>query len=204
MEIHAVIPVKPLALAKSRLAGVLAPAERRGLVLEMLACVLRALHAAPAQIAAAWLASPDPEVLALAAELGARPLPDAGAGLNQALERARATLVAAGAPALLVLPADVPLVEPADIATLAAALSGGADVVLAPDAAGQGSNALGMRLPSPLPFRFGTASAAAHRRAAAEAGLVLVEHRSPTLGLDVDDPASLARYRDLAAPACCL
>jgi len=194
--------VKPLALAKSRLSGVLSPPERRELVLEMLAAVLRALACPPRSVAAVWVASPDEDVLAHAEAHGARPLLDAGADLNDALERARAALTMAGAGAMLALPADVPLVRAADIAALAAALTGPAAVVLAPDAAGQGTNALGMRLPSRLPFRFGPGSAGLHRAAAVERGLPLFEHRSAALGLDVDDPASLARYRALALSPC--
>jgi 2-phospho-L-lactate guanylyltransferase len=203
ISIHAVVPVKPLALAKSRLAGVLAPAERRDLVLEMLSRVLRSLAAAPRAITATWVTSADHDVLDLAEELGARPLPDAGANLNGALDLARARLSAGGAGAMLVLPADVPLVSAGDLAALAAALRGPAAVALAPDSAGSGSNALGLRLPSDLPFHFGPNSAARHRAAAAARGLAVYEHISATLGLDVDDPASLERYRDCAALSLC-
>lgn len=193
MELHAIVPVKALDRAKSRLASALTPAERRRLVREMFERVLAALAAAPVRVT--WVVSPDAEVLALAATWGARPLAEGPSELNAALEQARGAARAAGATALIVVPADVPLVRPADIAAIAGLLTDGADVVLAPDAAGTGTNGLALRADVALPFRFGGDSAALHLRAAAARGLVTRLYRAPGLALDVDDPAGLARYQ---------
>lgn len=193
MRLHAIVPVKDLERAKSRLASVLTPVERRQLVIEMYGRVLDAL--ARSAVERVWVISADDAALALAAARGLTPLPDEVADLNAALELARDAARAAGAEAVLALPADVPLVTPGDIAALAALLAAGADVALAPDAAGLGTNALALRAAAPLPFAFGEDSAARHARAAADLGLALRRYHSPTLALDVDDPASLARYR---------
>ena len=198
MSLHAIVPVKALDRAKSRLAGALAPAERRALVLEMLARVVAALRDPAAPVAGVWLVSADPTALGLAAAWGARPLREAAGELNGALEQARGAALATGAEALLVLPGDVPLVTPADIAAMAGLLRDGADVTLATDAEGSGTNALGLRRGADLPFSFGPASAARHAAAAAARGLLLRRYSSPTLALDVDGPESLARYRALA------
>lgn len=201
MRLHAIVPVKALERAKSRLAPALAPAERRLLALEMLARVLATLDGAPVE--RVWVVSGDPVVLAMAAAHGATPLPEAAADLNRALEQAREAARAAGAEALVVIPADVPLVTPADIAALAALLAAGADVALAPDTAELGTNALALRAAADLPFAFGEESAPRHLGAAAERGLVARSYRSPTLALDVDDPAGLARYRALSTEPTC-
>jgi len=193
MNLHAIVPVKALDRAKSRLASALAPAERRQLVREMFERVLGALAAAP--VTNTWVVSPDAEVLALAATRGARPLAEGPAELNAALEQARSAARAAGATALIVVPADVPLIRPADVAAMAGLLAAGADVVLAPDAAGLGTNGLALRADAALPFRFGGDSAALHLRAAAARGLLTRLYHAPGLALDVDDPAGLARYR---------
>lgn len=198
MNIHGIVPVKALGQAKSRLAAVLTPAERRRLVLEMFELVLEALRRSC--VSAVWVVSADPDVLALAAARRANPVLDQGAGLNAALEQARQAARAAGAEALLVLPADVPLLTPADLAALHALLQGGADVALAPDGAGRGTNALALRAGAPLPFSFGEGSAERHLRRAAELGLLARRYHSPTLALDVDDQPSLARYCALALP----
>jgi 2-phospho-L-lactate/phosphoenolpyruvate guanylyltransferase len=203
MKLHAIVPVKALERAKSRLAATLAPAERRLLVLEMLGKVLLALDRSPA--ATVWVVSADPAVLAFARARGAMPLLEHNGELNEALAQARATARAAGAEAIVVVPADVPLIAPADIAALAALL-GAAHVAIAPDAAGKGTNALALRLDPQLPelpFAFGADSAERHLQSAAERGLIARSYRSPTLALDVDDAASLASYRArLAEPAC--
>lgn len=198
MKFHAIVPVKSLERAKSRLAATLNPAERRLLVLEMLRRVLCVLREPAAPVAVTWVISVDPTVRAMAMAQGARPLSENGVELNDALDQARAAALAAGAEALLVLPADVPLVRPSDLTGLAALLGQGADLALAPDGEGRGTNALAMRRGAELPFRFGPNSATLHLAAAAERGLVARRYLSSTLALDVDDPLSLARYRALA------
>jgi 2-phospho-L-lactate guanylyltransferase len=199
MQIHAVVPVKALARAKSRLAGRLSLAERHDLVIEMLDRVLSTLLGSRgAALANAWVISADPEVLAMAESAGASTMVDHTGDLNGALGQARAALTSAGAAAMLVIPADVPLISRADVSSLADILGGGGDLAMATDRQGDGTNALGMRLPSALPFRFGEQSAHLHRDAAASLGLRLQLYASPTLSLDVDDPESLARYRALS------
>jgi 2-phospho-L-lactate guanylyltransferase len=196
MQIHAVVPVKALARAKSRLAGRLSLAERHDLVLEMLGRVLATLLACRgAALAEVWVISADPEVLALAAARGARTMADRAGDLNGALEQARAALASAEGAAMLVIPADVPLITLADVAALARTLAAGADVAMATDRQGDGTNALGLRLPSDLPFRFGERSAGLHLAEADTHDLLTQVYWSPTLALDVDDPESLARYR---------
>jgi 2-phospho-L-lactate guanylyltransferase len=199
MQLHAVVPVKALARAKSRLAGRLGLSERRDLVVEMLGRVLASLLACRgAALAEVWVISSDPQVLDLAEAAGARTMLDRAGDLNGALDQARASLVGVGADAMLVIPADVPLIANGDLAAMSAALAD-ADLAMATDRQGDGTNALGMRLPCALPFHFGAQSAHLHRAAAAALGLRLQIYASATLSLDVDDPESLARYRALAA-----
>lgn len=225
MQLHAVVPVNIMARAKSRLAGVLSPIERRALVREMLLRVLKTLNACaahtpraatpaltcggrsvweqaeidpwawPPLLSAVWVVSADPEALALAGAGGARPLRVDTGDLNRDLEQARKVVRAAGADAMLVLHADLPLVTCDDIVGLSGALASGADMVIAPDEAMSGTNALGLWLAADLPFQFGPSSFARHNAAAAWRELIVEVYRSPTLALDVDTPAGLERYR---------
>jgi 2-phospho-L-lactate guanylyltransferase len=204
MALWAVVPIKGLAAAKGRLAPRLTPAERGALAAALLADVLAALREAP-QVARVLVVSPDAEALALAASLGAAPLAEPGApahadvrlpgeetGLNTALDHAARVAVAGGAAALLALPADLPLVTPADLAALCAALPPAPSVVLAPTADG-GTGALLRQPPLALPARFGADSLRAHLETAAARGVAarLVWRRN--LSLDVDRPADLDR-----------
>ncbi len=203
-HLHLVIPMKDLSRAKSRLAEILPPTARRDLVLEMLRRVLATLlpgtdhHKAEETLSAiecVWIMSADPTILALTTELGAHPLHDPTADLNTALEWARTVVTAAGADALLILPADVPRITHADLAGLTASLHTGAALVITPDRAGHGTNALGLLLPSPLPFQFGSNSFAQHLEAAHRLGLTAQVYTSPTLALDVDTPEDFTHYR---------
>ena len=166
--IVAVVPVKTLAVAKSRLQPALSAAERAGLVENLLQGVLRALTDSGV-IAATTVVSPDPRAGALAAAMGAVGLPDPGGGLNAALEAGRAWAIAQEATALLVLLGDLPLLRGSDIAALAALLDAApADdptVVLAPDRRDGGTNAMLLRPPGALPFAFGLDSYHRHRAA---------------------------------------
>ena len=62
---------------------------------------------------------------------------------------------------MLIMHADLPLIQPADINLLADALAANTRVALAPAGDG-GTNALACSVPSPIPFYFGRASLARH------------------------------------------
>lgn len=189
--LQAVVPIKPLALAKGRLAPVLAPDERRALVLAMLADVLRALRQTR-QISAITVVCSDDEVAALARHHGAATLPDTADSLNGALAQAAAHAIATGAEALLVLPGDVPL---ATLGALEALLHVDANVVLVPSRDG-GTNAMLLRPPNALPFLFGVGSLARHQSAATNAQLSVQVLHDPALALDIDSCGDLRALAD--------
>ncbi len=186
--IWAVVPVKPFALAKRRLAPVLAPDERAALSLCMLEDVLAALRGCPA-LAGVLVVTGDPLAGAIAREHGAQVLEEAVArGPSAAIAAAAAALAARGAGALVAVPGDVPLVGAADIACVIAAP---AAVVVVPARDGDGTNALRVPLPAPFEFAYGAGSPARHLAAArAACGEALVLDL-PRLALDIDCPADL-------------
>lgn len=194
--IAAVVPIKPLGAAKGRLVGALDAPGRRALALAMLGDVLAALGAARA-VARIGVISRDAATLELATATGADAICDRADDLNGALAQAANYYADAGAKALLVLHADLPLVTPAEIDRLATALDDAPGVVLAASRDG-GTNALLARPPLALPFLFGHGSLARHIDAARARGLALHVVRSPGLELDIDRPADL---RLLAASA---
>jgi 2-phospho-L-lactate guanylyltransferase len=207
------IPVKHLSDSKSRLAPVLAGQERQALALRLLRGVLGVAQQAQQQLGTlAVVVSPDPAVLALAAAYGLTPLPEDSAplsgyelrvtdstepALNAALEQATAFACARGASAVLVLPADLPLLTLADVARLWRAsqqLYADRAMVIAPDGQEQGTNALLVRPPGALPYQFGPGSFQRHCQQARDLGLAWHIDRSPRLGLDVDLPADLEHW----------
>jgi len=119
------------------------------------------------------------------------------AALNDALEQATAYAITKGAKAVLILPADLPLLTLKDVEELWQAsqqLVSMQAMVIAPDSREQGTNALLVRPPGAITYEFGPGSFQRHQEQARELGLALHVRRSPRLGLDVDLPADLEQY----------
>lgn len=194
MALHLLIPCKSFATGKSRLAPVLDERSRAtlcaGLLRQTLACALALVPAG-----ACRLVSSDSEAVALAASAGVGAIGDRGDGLNAALAEARAILRRADPEtALLVLPIDLPRASAVALRRLVALP---ADVVVAPDRHGLGTNALYLSPAAAgiFDFRFGSGSFAAHRIAAESAGLRFAACADPDLAFDIDDPEDLAAWR---------
>lgn len=183
-----VVPVRSLEGAKSRLGAVLDAEERRDLVERLLRRTVAAALATPG-VTDVVVASPDPDVLAVASAVGARPLTQRSRGLNPALQEARAAIAA---DRLLVLPADLPAVTAGDLVQILAAgdAAGTPSVVLAPDRHGRGTNALLLAPPDVIDFAFGGDSRAAHAWLASSADAAYGEVPG-VLALDVDTPDDL-------------
>ncbi|MBS7538961.1 2-phospho-L-lactate guanylyltransferase [Ancylobacter lacus] len=200
--VWAVVPVKPFAAAKRRLAPALAPAQRARLARAMLDDVLAALVEVR-ELAGVAVVTADAEAAAMAEALGACVIAEPQArGLNAALRRAAADLAGRGAAGVLVVPGDIPAVASEDIARLLAGHDGTPAVSLVPAHDGEGTCALLVSPPSLLRFAFGPASFARHCAAAARAGITPRLHGAaelPGIAFDVDLPADLARLAGLPA-----
>lgn len=199
MSVVAVVPVKHLWGTKSRLKPILNPGARAGLTLYMMGRVIRALTEAGIEDVA--VVSPDPIVLQTAAEHGATPLPQQSRGLNPALDEGRRWAMEAGASALLVLPADLPLLEADDVKAVLAEMGEDPSVVISPDAAKVGTNALLLRPPDALPFLFGEDSYDAHVRAAVERDISVEIHEHTHLAFDLDTADDLTRLHRSGGPS---
>lgn len=184
MTYRALIPVKSLSEAKSRLATHLALHERENLVLDMLQHVLQVLRDSNVleQIA---VVSPDQRVLRQAQAWGAQAVVEEIPGHNAALNAAALKELAAGTTALLTIAADLPLLHPSDIRMLVAQ-SAQYPVVLAPSRDGTGTNAILVRPPLAVPYLFGANSLQCYQQAARQRELGSTLYRSIGLALDID------------------
>ena len=194
--VSAVVPVKDLQGTKSRLAPILDPGARAGLTLYMMGRVVAAIR--EAGVEDVCVVSPDRIVLNEAQGRGAAPLVQKSRGLNPALEEGRRRAFELGASTLLVFPADLPLLEADDVR----AVLGAAEehpVVISPDGARSGTNALLMRPPDALPFAFGPDSFEAHLEAAHQRGLTVKVCERPHLAFDLDTAGELARLKKSGA-----
>jgi len=195
----AIVPIKALTAAKSRLAAALDPAARAALTMRALGNVLAALDTPG--IAARVVVTPDEAVLRAAEAAGALGLRQAGEGLNEGLAQGRAWAVAAGAEAILIVLGDLPLLARPDVEALLDLADRPGVAVFAPDRHGMGTNAILLRPPDALPFAFGVGSLARHRAAAAARGLAPRWYDAPGTALDLDTPADLAALDAILAGA---
>lgn len=197
MTLWAIVPVKPLRRGKSRLAGLLSEDQRTKLNQEMLAHTLKTLRAVP-EIEHTLVISRDPAALVLAREHGARTVREAGAPrLNTALKRATLfakTYVTRG---VLIVPMDLPLMTPGDIAVMINRAEGSDPVmVIAPDHHCQGTNALLICPAGHIEYEFGPGSFQRHCDLAQRCGARLEICELPNLALDVDYPEDLQMARN--------
>jgi len=191
--VYAVVPVKDLRGTKSRLAPVLDPGARAGLTLYMMGRVVRAIR--EAGVADVCVVSPDRMVLDEAKRRGATPLVQESRGLNPALEEGRRRAVELGASTLLVLPADLPLLDAEDVLAVLEEAREGPSVTISPDGARSGTNGLLIRPPDVLPFAFGPDSFEAHLGAARGRGLDVRVCERPHLAFDLDTAGDLAHLK---------
>jgi 2-phospho-L-lactate/phosphoenolpyruvate guanylyltransferase len=194
--VSAVVPVKDLQGTKSRLAPILDPGARAGLTLYMMGRVVAAIRASGVEDVC--VVSPDRIVLNEAQRRGAIPLPQESRGLNPALEEGRRRALELGASTLLVVPADLPLLEEEDVRAVLQASEGQA-VVISPDGARSGTNALLTRPPDALPFAFGPDSFEEHLEAARKRGLDAKVCERPHLAFDLDTAGDLAQLKQSGA-----
>lgn len=187
--LSAIVPIKPLRHAKGRLSTILTPSERRSLALAMFHDVLTALCATPT-IDQVVVVTRDAEAWELAQQFGVYTLHDQAESLNGALEQAAQYVSNQGSDLLLALPADLPLITPAELAELIYTAQNGSHVVLAPSRDG-GTNSLLRPTSLPMPFLFGIESLEQHRQAAHALGASTQLFRSAGLELDIDQPSDL-------------
>jgi len=194
--VSVVVPVKDLQGTKSRLAPILDPGARAGLTLYMMGRVVAAIK--EVGVEDVCVVSPDRIVLGEAQRRGVTPLLQASRGLNPALEEGRRRAIELGASALLIFPADLPLLEAEDVRAVLEA-SEGTSVVISPDGARSGTNALLTRPPDALPFAFGPDSFEAHLQAARGRGLDVKVCERSHLAFDLDTVGDLARLKKSGA-----
>lgn len=191
MSLWAILPVKPLNQGKTRLAGVLSEDERFVLNTTMLGNTLNALQQAKG-VDQILVVSRDPEVLSVSRNFGVRTLQEEShSNLNHAVTLGVRFAVACLADRVMIMPADIPLLEAKFVQELTARLTGVNQMIIVPDRREDGTNGLLLNPPDALDFQFGTGSFHRHILQAQLHGLQIEIVRIPALGLDLDLPEDL-------------
>ncbi|UCF62138.1 MAG: 2-phospho-L-lactate guanylyltransferase [Anaerolineaceae bacterium] len=196
MTIWAIVPVKPLRRAKSRLSSVLSREERASLSRQMLVHTLEVLSQVPS-VERTLVVSRDSRALALAREHNARTVTERGSPqLNQALVRATLLARGYGVSGVLVLPADLPLLTKEGVDQLISMATDPPVVVIAPDRHQKGTNALLSSPPGLIEYDFGPDSFSNHLSHAKTAGVRVEICNLPSFGLDIDIPEDLEAFQE--------
>ncbi len=188
---RAVVPIKSFENTKSRLKNLLSEAERSLLSQLMLHDVLDALLGADG-VSAVSVVTPNQTVSEFAVSLGADTITDDGTkDLSGAAAAAAHFLTVCNEPAMLLIPADVPLVTSADIEAAIRSHPEPPALTLVEASEDGGTNLLICSPPEVIPFRFGKNSFALHRQEAETAGIACNIPEIPNIALDVDRPEDL-------------
>jgi 2-phospho-L-lactate guanylyltransferase len=195
-----IVPHRGLEAAKTRLAPSLDPEERVMLASQLLQRVLKVALQVSDDVV---VISPSRPLAEIVQASGARLSIQRGMGLNEGLDQARSEAILDGIGTLIILHGDLPNLRAGDIETLARALpsDGGPGVAIGPDRAGTGTNALALRPPGVINFRFGAGSFAAHAAEVERARVPLVAVNRAGLAFDLDTPEDLARWLELGDAA---
>jgi 2-phospho-L-lactate guanylyltransferase len=185
---QALVPLKDLVQAKTRLAGLLRPAERRALAQAMAEDVLTVLssHSSIAQIT---LVSDDPGAGLLAQRYGARCWSEqslGGSGLNAIIKSASDRLLGNGEEPLLVLHADLPLLTVHDISAVLSSQRELQGLIIGCDRQGSGTNLLAFNAAHMPRFCFGLDSCTGHVASARSAGIPVQILQRSGISVDVD------------------
>lgn len=192
--IDALVPVKQLVAAKSRLLPGPDRAAAGRLTLAMLDDVLAALAGAE-RIDRVAVVTPDESVARHAEAAGALAILRAAPGLNSSLDDGAAKLAHGGQEGLFVILGDVAGVTSRDVDAACAASTelGRPGVILCPS--GDGGTAALIRSPhDTIASCFGAESAARHREAAGSAGVELRELALPSMAIDLDHADDLRAF----------
>jgi 2-phospho-L-lactate/phosphoenolpyruvate guanylyltransferase len=186
MSLWAIIPVKPFNKGKSRLSDILSVEKRTLLNSTMLSRTIRTLKSVH-EIHHIIVVSRDSSALSIAHDFDVKTIQEKGViDLNRALKRAAIVAKAYSADAILIIPSDLPLLEPSDVSGFLSNRKGGREMIVAPDRRKEGTNALYLSPPDLIDFKFGVNSLQLHIDEVQKSGTPFSIFENFNFGLDID------------------
>ena len=202
MKVAVLIPVKGFRNAKQRLSPLLDAAERETLAEAMFRDVLRQVLLAR-RVHATFVVTGNDAVADIALALGAEVIREAAErGETDAVDFARRHLKSAGWEAVLIIPADMPLLCARDLDELLSQLPEDARApfaLLVPSHDRMGTNALLLAPPDIIKLRFGYDSFSYHMTQVSAQKLPLRFSENERIALDIDEPKDLQRCLAIGA-----
>ena len=190
----AIVPVKPLADSKTRLASLMTVEQRSKLVVGMLTRVLTAIR--EAGIDPVWVVGGDDRVKRIVKNFSVEWFEELGTDLNDTLAKAFDLVFERNCSALYVA-SDLLFLKPGDLHSLLQASRRNTNITLAPARRDGGTNAI--LVPPGLPFRpeLGLRSFSRHMSKAAALGISVAICYSPGLGFDLDISDDLETFQHM-------
>ena len=196
MRTVAVLPVKDFSRAKQRLRPGLDPQSRRDLAEAMLLDVLETLGATALE--EVIVVSAGARARQIAHAYGGSAIEDREQGHNVAAAQGVRAARALGAQRVLLVPADCPAADPAEVDELLARPITSPSVLIVPDRHGTGTNALLLTPPDAIAPSFGPDSCERHVQHARAQHIAAEVVEVPSLALDIDTPEDLGALASLS------
>ncbi len=190
-KIVAIVPMKSLSAAKSRLSSDLSAQQRGALGLNLLRRVLRAIADSPVE--EVWVVGGDLDVMRVAQEEGAMWQEEEGNDVNDTLWRAFQLAFQKGMAALY-LPGDLPFLKSKDIHGIISASGYLRNITLSPSRRDGGTNSILVTTDTPFKPLLGPDSFRRHMAQAVSLGLSVAIYYSAGLGFDLDTFEDLRSY----------
>lgn len=189
----ALVPAKPLSLAKTRLRPALDDGDRIAVAHAMFTDVLQALLGT-ASVDRVLVVTADPRLAAHARAAGAGVV-DEGAprGLNGAVALGTAVATEQGAQSIVVVLSDVPLVRGTDVEDMLGRTPR-PGICVVPSKEGTGTNAIVHRPPGIVAPCFGGRSLERHASTAERRQVACTIWRNPRIAFDIDEPGDLTTF----------
>ena len=193
-SIVAIVPMKPLADSKTRLAHGFSPGQRADLVIAMLRRVIMAIRGS--SISMIWVVGGDQRVRNMARNLDGLWLEELVRSLNDTLGKAFERAFERGSSALYVA-GDLPFLKSSDLHSLMQASRRRQNISLAPARRDGGTNAI--LVPHGIPFKpqLGPHSFTRHLAQAAMLEVSVAICYSPGFGFDLDITEDLETYEHM-------
>ena len=193
----AVIPIKPLDDAKSRLADILSPDERRELVIALFVHTVTQIKES-GKFEGIAVITADPQVWEISHQMGIdiieEPIPsDLNESLFNALEWLKPRLVRS----LMILPGDLPYLNARLLVDMVAEAEQFNLMMISPDQSLSGTNALHVTPKEGLAFTFGEDSFIHHVHLAKRMNYNLKIYMSDQLKVDIDTPEDYRQHHKI-------
>ena len=191
MSLWAIVPIKPLRRGKSRLASVLSEKDREQLNQTLLIKTIRCLKEIK-EIDQILIVSYDPSALTISRDYGVRTVQESpNTNINKALRKGTMAAMAFNVSSILIVPADLPFIEPEVIRGLLAKSQKQPEIIITPDRRMNGTNALFINPAGILEYDFGNWSFSKHVEQAERKKIRIEIYNNDKLSFDLDIPEDL-------------